>query len=48
MFFWNRKSRAFSREATGPFISSSIEKSTMSGIRIVVFLLMMEIDNTPP
>ena len=35
MFFWNRKSRAFSREATGPFISSSIEKSTMSGIRIV-------------
>ena len=36
MFFWNRKSRAFSREATGPFISSSIQKSTMSGIRIVV------------
>ena len=36
MFFWNRKSRAFSKEATGPFISSSREKSTMSGIRIVV------------
>ena len=36
MFLWNRKSRAFSREATGPFISSSRQKSTMSGIRIVV------------
>ena len=36
MFFWNRKSRAFSRKATGPFISSSRQKSTMSGIGIVV------------
>ena len=34
--FWNRKSRAFSRESVGPFISSSRQKSTMSGIGIVV------------
>jgi len=41
MFFWNRKSRAFSRKATGPFISSSRQKSTMSGIRLVVVVVVV-------
>ncbi len=36
MFFWNRKSRAFSGEATDSFNLSSTQKRTMSGIRIVV------------
>ena len=34
-FFWNRKSREFSREAVGPFITSNRQKSVMSGIGIV-------------
>ena len=38
-FFWNRKSRAFSREAVGSFISFSRQKSTMSGIGIVVVVV---------
>ena len=38
-FFWNRKSRAFYREAMGPFILSSRQKSTMSGIGIVVVVV---------
>ena len=38
-FFWHRKSRAFSREAVGPFISSSRQNSTLSGIGIVVVVV---------
>ena len=38
-FFWNRKSQAFYREAMGTFISSSRQKSTMSGIGIVVVVV---------
>ena len=34
--FWNRKSRAFPKEAVGLFISSIRQKSTISGIRIAV------------
>ena len=37
--FWNMKSRAFSREAVGSFISFSRQKSTMSGIGIVVVVV---------